>query len=256
MPDWDPNLYLKFSDQRARPAGDLISEIRLENPDSIIDLGCGTGNSTEQLHRRWRNAKITGVDSSGSMLAHARENHPDWQWLQTSIEDWKPQTKYNLVFSNAALHWVADHGTLFPRLLSHVAAGGALAVQMPNNFHSPAHRAIHHVAAEPQWSAALAGASENTFVQPPLFYYEALRRHATAINIWETEYLQIMEGPRAVLEWMRSTAMRPWLVRLPNDAQRHQFEEMCYQEIEKAYPANDQGQVIFPYKRMFLIAYC
>jgi len=256
MPDWDPSLYLKFSDQRARPAGDLIAQIRLANPGTIIDLGCGTGNSTEQLHHRWQGANLAGLDSSASMLAQARENHPDWQWVQSSIEEWKPAGSYNLVFSNAALHWVPDHGALFPRLLSHIARGGALAVQMPNNFHSPAHQAMHKVAAEPQWSAALAGAAENTFVEPPRFYYDALRRHAAPVNIWETEYLQIMEGPQAVLEWMRSTAMRPWLTRLPDDAQRRQFEKMCYQEIEKAYPANDQGNVIFPYRRMFIIAYC
>jgi trans-aconitate 2-methyltransferase len=255
MPDWDPNLYLKFSDQRARPAADLIAQIRIENPAHIIDLGCGTGNSTEQLHRRWPEAALTGLDSSATMLAQAQHNHPDWHWIKSTIEEWAADTIYELVFSNAALHWVPDHARLFPRLLSYVALGGALAVQMPNNFRSPAHQAMRKAAADPRWSAAVAGASENTFVEPLSSYYDALRRHASAMNIWETEYLQIMDGPGAVLDWMRSTAMRPWLVRLADDKQRKQFEELCLKEIEQAYPANDQGKVIFPYKRIFIIAY-
>ena len=253
--DWDPNLYLRFADQRARPAADLIGQIKLEQPTSIIDLGCGTGNSTEQLHRRWAEADITGLDSSASMLAQAKQNHRDWKWIQSTVENWKPEKTYDLVFSNAALHWVPDHAELFPRLLNAVARGGALAVQMPNNFHSPAHQAMKKVAADLRWGGRLDGAAERVHVEAVSFYYEALRKMAAAVNFWETEYLQIVEGPRAVLEWLRSTAMRGYLERLPDDGERKVFEDMCLREFEKAYVPDDQGKVLFPYKRMFLIAY-
>lgn len=253
MPDWDPNLYLKFSDQRTRPASDLIAQIRLENPKRIIDLGCGTGNSTEQLHHRWPQAEITGVDSSANMLAHARSHHPDWHWIESTIEDWKPNASYDLVFSNAALHWIPEHGALFPRLLTHVSRGGALAVQMPNNFQSPTHLGIKKVAGDPRWPV-LAKARERTFVQPVAFYHSVLRKLASRLNIWESEYLQIMDGPRAILDWMRGTGMRPYLNRLPGDKERAEFEELCLKEFEKAYPADDQGNSLFPYKRMFIIA--
>src|SRR6478672_11822675 len=188
MPDWNPDLYLKFSDHRARPAADLIARIKLENPKRIIDLGCGTGNSTEQVHARWPQAEITGLDSSASMLKQAGTRHPDWQWDHTDIDQWRPESSFDLIFSNAALHWLGDHAALFPRLFQHVSHGGALAVQMPNNFHSPAHQAMKKVAASPRWSAALTNVSEKFGVQPAAFYYEVLRKLATHLDIWETEY--------------------------------------------------------------------
>lgn len=256
MPDWNPQLYLKFSDQRGRPAADLIAQIQLDSPKQVIDLGCGTGNSTERLHRRWPEARIAGVDSSPAMLQQASKNHPEWNWIESTIERWVPATAYNLIFSNAALHWVPQHQALFPRLLQQLAPGGALAVQMPHNFGSPATQAMRRVAADLRWSAALAAEGESTFVQAPDFYYNVLRKLASRLNIWETEYLQIMDGPHAVLDWLRSTGMRPYLERLPDDAQRQQFEAMCLREFEMAYPADDQGKALFPYRRMFIIAYC
>jgi trans-aconitate 2-methyltransferase len=255
MPDWNPELYLKFSDQRARPASDLIAQIKLNNPARIIDVGCGPGNSTAQLNKRWPQARLAGLDNSPEMLAQARQKNPGWTWIDATIEHWTPDAPYDLVFSNAALHWVGDHGTIFPRLLSYVASGGALAVQMPNNFHSPVHTAMKEVAASPRWNAVLGPAEEHFGVESPAFYYNALRPSASLLNIWEADYLQIMDGPRAILEWIRSTGMRFYLERLHDETERMAFESDCLDRIEQAYPANDAGKSLFPYKRMFVIAY-
>ena len=255
MPDWNPDLYLKFSDQRARPAADLIAQIRLENPKRIIDLGCGTGNSTEQVHARWSKAEIIGLDSSASMLKQAGERHPDWQWIVSDIESWRPDTRFDLIFSNAVLHWLGNHGELFPRLFHLVAAGGAMAVQMPNNFHSGAHQAMKKVAGDTRWATVLSNVSEKYGVQPVDFYYNTLRKLAGHLDIWETEYLQIMDGPRAVHEWIRSTGMRAYLEKLANDDERADFERLCLQEMEKVYRPDDQGKVLFPFKRIFIVAY-
>lgn len=254
MPDWDPNLYLKFSDQRARPAADLIAQIKLDNPTRIIDLGCGTGNSTAQLHACWPKAQLSGLDSSGTMLAQARQSHPDWEWIQSSIESWSPSGTYHVVFSNAALHWVPDHATLFPRLLDAVTPGGALAVQMPYNFQSPAHQAMKRVAADPRWSGRLDGASENYHVQPIASYYKMLSKTAAALNLWEAEYLQIMDDSSSILDWVYSTAMRGYLERLADRTEQKEFTELCLREFEKSYRPEDDGKVLFPYRRMFIIA--
>jgi trans-aconitate 2-methyltransferase len=255
MPDWNPDLYLKFSDQRARPAADLIAQIRLENPRRIIDLGCGTGNSTEQVHAHWPQAEIAGLDSSASMLKQAAERHPDWQWIESDIEHWKPNGVFDLIFSNAVLHWLGDHRSLFPGLFQHVGPEGAMAIQMPNNFHSAAHQAMKKVAGDSRWAASLTNVSEKYGVQPVAFYYDVLRKIAKHLDIWETEYLQIMDGPRAVHEWVRSTGMRAYLERLSNDGQRAEFERLCLEEIERAYRPDDQGRVLFPFKRIFIVAY-
>lgn len=257
MPGWDANLYLTFSGQRARPATDLLAQIELETPRRIVDLGCGTGNSTEQLHNRWPQAELTGLDNSPDMLSRARANHPDWKWIESGVEQWAPSLAYDLIFSNACLHWVADHAALFPRLVSHLLPGGALAVQMPNSYHLPAHTLMKEVANDPRapWARTLAGASETYNVQSLAFYYDTLRKLTSRLNIWQTEYLQIMDGPRAVLDWVRSTAMRRYTEPLPNDEQRRLFEQHCLERFQEAYPADDQGKTLFPYSRMFIIAY-
>ena|SRR5258707_1139635 len=258
MPGWDANLYLKYANQRARPAADLIAQITLENPRRIIDLGCGPGNSTEQLHQRWPQAELSGLDNSAEMLAQGRAHHPKWKWIESTVEAWAPESTFDLVFSNACLHWVVDHAKIFPQLLDHVAPDGALAVQMPNSFHTPAHTLMKEVARAGgmPWGSALATAvSEVCNVQPPAFYYDTLRNLAGRLNIWETEYLQIMDGPRAVLDWVRSTAMRAYTERLPSDELRRLFEERCLERFQEAYRTNDQGKVLFPYRRMFIVAY-
>ena len=119
------------------------------------------------------------------MLAQARQNHSNWKWIQSSVESLEPEKTYDLVFSNAALHWVPGHGDLFPRLLNAVAGGGAVAVQMPNNFHSPAHQAMKKVAADSWWGGRLDDASERVHIEE--ISYEVLRKAAAAVNFWETE---------------------------------------------------------------------
>lgn len=258
MPGWDANLYLKFSGQRARPATDLVTQIELEQPLHIIDLGCGTGNSTEQLHHRWPQAELSGLDSSPEMLAQARANHPEWKWIESGVEQWSPDGKFDLIFSNACLHWIDDHARVFPRLVSYLAPGGALAVQMPDSYHLPAHTLMLEVASDPAapWSRTLANVAETYSVQTPAFYYDALRKISKRLNIWQTEYLQVVDGPRAILDWVRSAAMRRFTQPLPNDEQRRLFEQRCLERYEVAYPANDQGKTLFPYRRIFIIAYC
>ena len=257
MPGWDANLYLKFSGQRGRPAADLVAQIELENPRRIIDLGCGTGTSTEQVRQRWPHADITGMDNSPEMLAKARASHPDWNWLECAVEDWSPAERFDLIFSNACLHWSRDHARLFPRLFSYVSSGGAFAVQMPNSYHLPAHKLMQEVAADPQapWARTLAVVSETYSVQPVAFYYETLRRLASRLNIWQTEYLQIVDGPEAVLEWVSSTAMRRFTEPLANEGLRQEFRRRCLERFRQAYPADDQGKTMFPYVRLFIIAY-
>ena len=256
MPAWDPNLYLKYANERTRPASDLIAQIHLEAPVRIVDLGC-SGQQHGAVRHRWPKAAVTGVDNSPEMLAQAKAKHPEWQWVLCDIESWKPEPAVDLIFSNAALHWVPGHATLFRSLISGVAPGGALAAQMPNNFHSAAHSVMQEVAAsgDPRWSKALATAAGTFAVQPATFYYDVLRKNAGRLDIWETEYQHVMDGPKAVFDWIRSTGMRPYLYRLADDDQRRLFQEMCLEGIQEAYRPNDQGKVLFPFRRMFIVAY-
>src|SRR5277367_1378727 len=135
MPTWNPYQYLKFAEERSRPCRDLATRVEVAAPQRIIDLGCGPGNSAEVLSARWPNAAITGLDSSSAMIDAARAAAPRGEWRIGDIAAWaKGEERFDVVFSNAALQWVGDHAAVFPQLLSRVAEGGALAVQIPGNY--------------------------------------------------------------------------------------------------------------------------
>ena len=152
---WNPQQYLSYGNERLRPALDLLARTDLVGPRHIVDLGCGPGNVTALLHARWPDASITGIDNSPEMLRSAHKI-AGIQWELADVATWQPEQRYDLIFSNATLHWLDHHEQLFPRLARAVAPGGCLAVQMPRNFASPSHRIVREVARSGPWAEPLA----------------------------------------------------------------------------------------------------
>jgi trans-aconitate 2-methyltransferase len=257
MPKWDAEQYLRFDDERTRPCRELAARVAVVVPDRVIDLGCGPGNSTAVLAERWPNSELTGLDSSSEMIAAARRAHSRLGWSVGDIADWANENgqNYDIVFSNAALQWVDDHPAVFPKLLSRVAPGGALAIQMPGNYDAPAHRIMRELAASTVWRDRFpTGGVLEWHVHDLATYYDILAP-AAAVDIWQTEYLHILADPAAIVEWYKGTGLRPFLDALVDDDQRAEFLAQYLQRIQHAYPARSDGRVIFPFRRLFLIAY-
>ena len=250
---WNPETYLEFSDLRLRPALDLLGRIGLEQPRRIYDLGCGPGNVTARLRRRWPDADITGIDNSPEMLARARAEHFDIVWQQDDIAEWRPPAPADLIFSNAALHWLDRHDILLPRLFAGLAPGGVLAVQMPRNFSQPAHALMRQCAQEAQWSARLLPLLRPEPVAEPSAYWRWLAQVGAELDIWESEYLQVLDGEDAVLEWMRGTALVPLLDVLDGDEQWALLDALR-QLLAASYPPEANGATLFPFRRLFLLA--
>jgi trans-aconitate 2-methyltransferase len=255
MPTWNTEQYLRFVNERTRPCRDLVTAIAVEAPRRIVDLGCGPGNSTAVLAARWPAAEITGLDNSEAMITEARRNAPNVTWLTEDIGAWTSDTPYPIVFSNAALQWVPHHEVLYPRLLGLTAPGGAFAAQVPCNFRAEAHEAMRAMAALPVWQSYFKGGVGEWHVHPPSFYYDVMAPHATRLDIWETEYLHVMAGPWAIVEWYKGTGLRPFLDRLPDESVRNRFLAEYLEAVTAAYPAQPDGRVLFPFRRMFIIAY-
>src|SRR5262249_37352599 len=158
----------------------------------------------------------------------------------------------DVVFSNAALQWVPDHAALFPRLLEQVASGGALASQVPANLHAPAHRLMRELAASTEWRGEFpAGGVREWHVQEPGFYFDALAPHAALVDLWGTDYIQVMPSAEAIVDWYRGTGLRPFLDALATEADRQQFSADYLAAIREAYPSQQNGQVLFPFRRLF-----
>ena len=250
---WNPQQYSRFTGQRLRPALDLIARIPIEHPNTVIDLGCGTGNVTRVLRGRWPDAGIVGVDGSPQMLSEAQKATGDIGWELADLADWNPQERFDLVFSNAALHWLDDHPALFERLSAKIAAGGVLAVQMPRNFDAPSHKLMHELAASPPWRDTLAKLLRPQPVLSAEAYHGLLAPHTRSLDIWETEYLQVLEGENPVAEWIKGTWLAPLLNALAPGA-RAAFESEYRIRVARAYPQQRDGTTLFPFRRLFIVA--
>jgi trans-aconitate 2-methyltransferase len=234
-----------------------VHRIELDEPARIADLGCGTGTSTAALAERWSDARLLGVDSSRDMLAQARDSATRAEWLLADLAQWEPSDRFDLVFSNAALQWLPEHRTLLPRLFRWVASGGALAFQVPARPDPPPAwlRVIQQVRSRDPWRRELGDVAPVENVLPLAQYDAILGPLARRIDLWDTEYDHVLEGPDAVVEWIRGTALRPWLARLPEPDDRDRFLTELSQEMTRAYPPRANGKVLFPFLRRFVIAY-
>lgn len=255
MPSWNSDQYLKFAAERTQPAVDLAARIALDVPRRAIDLGCGPGNSTSVLARRWPAAELTGLDSSAAMLATARKDFPAWTWLEADIATWCASESFDVVFTNAALQWVPDHARTFPHLLAQVAPGGAFAVQMPANFDAPPHRVMRELGASAAWRGHFASPPREWHVHPPEFYYDALAPHASRVDLWTTDYLHVLADLDGIVEWYKGTGLRPWLDALPDADTRTRFLADYRAALAPHFPPRADGRVLFPFRRLFGIAY-
>jgi trans-aconitate 2-methyltransferase len=254
MTDWSAKQYLKFEDERTRPARDLLAEVHLTNPKRVIDLGCGPGNSTELLAERFPEAEVIGVDSSPEMLVAARKRLPRHRFIEADLSMWMPDERVDLLFSNAALHWVPDHVAVLRRLSGNLCAGGVLAVQMPDNLNEPVHVLAGETANDGPWASRLAHAAKvRESVLQPSRYYDQLKPWMSRVDIWHTIYNHSLDGPHGIVAWNRSTGLRPYLSLLERDEQER-FLDQYTQRISGAYPVHADGKVLLRFPRLFIAA--
>jgi trans-aconitate 2-methyltransferase len=254
MPDWNAEQYLKFEDERTRAARDLLAQIPIQDARGVVDIGCGPGNSTELLARRWPQAKITGIDTSADMLRQARERLPQATFIEANISHWSPPAGTDVVFANAIFQWVPNHIKQLMRLLMALPDGGALAVQMPDNMDEPSHVLMREVAHLPQFRTQLAHALEARDSLPkPGAYYDALQPLCRRIDIWHTVYNHVLDDSAAIVEWVKGTGLRPFLdpLEIP---ERKEFLEAYNARIAASYLPQIDGKVLLRFPRIFIVA--
>lgn len=253
-PAWDPRQYSRFEAERDRAALDLLLRLPVDlDPREIWDLGCGPGQHAALLKRRHPGASVHGLDSSAAMLAEAGAQLAGIDWRRGDIGDWIPEAPADLILANASLHWLPDHAGLLRRLVGALAPGGVLAVQMPMAHETRHHTLMRAVAAEGPWAGRLAGVETVAPLLTPELYYEVLAEACDAIDIWATTYLHALTGPDAVLEWMKGTALRPYLSALEDGAMGAAFLSALGARLGEAFPRRADGVTLLPFPRLFLV---
>jgi trans-aconitate 2-methyltransferase len=249
---WNPSVYMTYGDERTRPAVELLARVRCDGPKRVIDLGCGTGNSTAVLAHRWPQAELEGLDSSGEMLEQARKSGVRAKWIKADIAGWSTVQKYDVIFSNATFQWLGEHRALITRLLSFLSSAGTLAFQVPHNMNAPSHALMRESAAEGSWAQKLASVREVAVLEPA-DYFETLKSFGAECDIWETEYLHVLHGADAVYKWVSGTGLRPFVQALDGE-EREAFIADYKRRLAHAYPATADGTTLFPFKRLFVVA--
>jgi trans-aconitate 2-methyltransferase len=255
VPSWNPEIYERYKDYRDRPAIDLMLRIPGDlQPKEIWDLGCGPGEQAALLAARHPEAAVHGLDSSPDMLAAARKRTSRVDWVQADIADFAPAVPPDLIYTNAALHWLDGHERLFPHLAASLAPGGVLACQMPMSFDSPWHAALREAATGPAWAARLGGLRGVRPVAKIEAYYDWLEPACGEIDIWTTTYLHVLEGEDAVVDWMRGTGLRPYLDALPDHGEQAAFLDDYRTRLSAHTPPRPDGVTLFPFQRLFIVA--
>lgn len=250
---WDPDVYLAFADQRARPFFDMLSRIGAERPRRVVDLGCGAGNLTVQLARRWPDAVIEALDSSPEMVAAARGRGVDA--TVGDLRDWTPRKDTDVVFSNAAVQWVPEHAELMVRWAGQLAPGAWIGIQMPGAFETPSHAVVRALARREPYAAALRDIPfrVGAVVETPRQYAELLLDAGCDVDAWETTYVHQLTGEHPVLDWISGTFLLPVQERLDDEAWQH-FRQELIPLLADAYPARRDGTTLFPFRRVFVVA--
>lgn len=255
---WNAKNYAEFLDLRTRPVRDLLNAIPSNfEPKIIYDLGCGPGNSTILLKQRFDGADITGVDTSVDMLREAAVKYPDLHFKQMGIEVFNPLKKVDLIFANASMQWVSHHEVLFSRFCNMLSTGGILAIQMPNNFHAPAHQLVIDLFEGHQsWQIFLQKLIYGRLANPlydAFFYYEVLvNAGCQEVLCWETDYFQEMDNHEAIFHWMSGTTLR-FIPTSMDKASREQFASAYIEALGNAYSMQSNGKILLPFKRLFMI---
>jgi trans-aconitate 2-methyltransferase len=250
---WDPAQYEKFKAERARPFFDLLTHLEGISPATIVDLGCGTGELTAELAKKWPQAQVVGVDSSPEMLEKTKPFASEClRFMQCDIGRWSPEKPVDLIFSNSALHWLKPHEEQVRRLASLIAPEGTFAFQAPNQHREPSHASIHELQNAPEWKPLIGSQESDVYLAEPEWYLDTLQRMGFTTQLWETTYYQVLQGEDAVLEWVKGTALRAVLEKLSVE-QQERFLTQCAERFRKAYPKREGG-TLFPYRRIFVVA--
>jgi trans-aconitate 2-methyltransferase len=260
MEDWQPDLYNRIQRYRAEPVAHILARLALGESEQIADLGCGSGENTLELARRSRGADAVGIDRSPAMIEAANKLVADAaedlrrrvRFELGEIERFRAARAYSVIFSNATFHWISDQRALFAACFEALQPRGRIVVQMPANNTETGKAELTVMAREEPW-ANLLGGLDTAFDEPAAGHYAAMLREIgyEAIDCYHHTFDHPMDRSADVVEWYRSTGLRPFLARIP--APRHEeFLDAYRRRLERAY--GTAGPITFTFRRLFIWA--
>lgn len=256
MEDWNAKAYEAYHHERIQPSIDLVSRIKKQEVKLIIDIGCGSGMSTLQLATRWPKARLVGIDYSESMLKKARQLSIQAEWLRKDCN--KKLSEFSgtdIIFSNASLQWLDHHETVIKDWFELLNEGGVTAVQIPLFDGMEAQECIKKVSNDEKWKHYFIDIErEKCHNDSADCYYDMFTRCTNQVEMWTTDYFHVLENQAAIINFLSSTALRPYANRIQNQDLWEMFLRELEEQLKVYYPFHENGKVILKFKRLFIIA--
>ena len=252
MPNWNPIQYEKFLKDRTQPAIDLANRLEEFATNSILDLGCGPGNSTKVLKDEFPTAKIIGADNSDEMLEKAKGLYPDIEFINLDANGDLNEVneKFDIVFSNACIQWLPNHNELLPKLMTLLKPNGILAIQIPMQREHPVHIIINELVNTTKWNDKITPRQYNNLTTEE--YFDVLSHISNDFEIWETTYCHRMPSYESIIEWYKGTGLRPYLEQLTENDSK-EFINDVYSKLKHQYKVQNNGEILFRFPRLFFI---
>ena len=188
------------------------------------------------------------------MIKKATDDFPNQKWILFDAGDDNINDKFDLVFSNATIQWIPNHDKLLRRFADILNESGVLAVQLPQFFDMPLGKAISEIGRQSKWMASTQGVDSLFTINTASYYYDHLAKYFSMIDIWTSDYCHVMESQSSILEMIRTTGLKPYLERIVDDNEKMQFEALVLDKLKQDYPLQNNGKVLFPFKRLFFVA--
>ncbi len=252
MAKWNSDIYLKFRAERGQPSLDLISRLN-KNYKNILDLGCGPGNSTANLIKKFSEAKVLGIDADENMLQKALKEHPELKFEKAFLpQDFERFGKFDLIFSNACIQWISEQKELIEKTADHITLGGTFAVQVPMTDESQFYSKILKTLLQKSEYENLRKI-HNFYALDEYGYYNLLSRYFSRVEIWKTDYHHIVDSAEDIVSWYEGSGLRPYLAEL-SEEKKEEFKSELVELIKKEYTRLEDGKYFLVMPRLFFIA--
>ncbi|MGH1506403.1 MAG: methyltransferase domain-containing protein [Acidimicrobiales bacterium] len=254
MADWNPDQYQRFAAERRQPFDELVDLCHSVPDGTVVDYGCGPGNLTAELVDRLQAGTVVGVDNSPSMLERAEPHgHAKLRFEAGDLDAFSPDAPVDLVFSNAALHWVDDHAGVLARWRRQLAANGQLAVQVPTNLDHPVYAIAGEVADEfaPRFAGGVPEPVVSSVLAPEAYAQILYDLGGVDLHVGLRVYCHELDTTADAVQWIKGTSLLRY---------RDALDPADYDAYEEAFTAAVVDRLgvhepyLFTFKRILMWA--
>ena len=253
---WNAADYHKSSPAQAQWAKELIAKLSLSGNERVLDIGCGDGKVTAEIARNLPGGTVTGVDSSPEMIRFARDHfphreHPNLTFSQADARTLPFSGEFDVIFSNAALHWIPDHKPVLAGIAESLCQNGKMLIQMGGKGNAEQILTIGNtvVLKRAEWEQYFTGFTFTFGFFDSAEYGRWMKEAGFGQCRVELIPKDMTYASREdCAAWIRTTWL-PWLARIPESRQSG-FIETLLDEYLKKYPADPDGTIHIPMVRL------